>query len=378
MEPQHRISYWERTTFLAPADVIVVGSGIVGLNAAIALKEASPNLKVTILERGSIPIGASTRNAGFACFGSISEVVSDVESIGYDRAVDLIQLRKKGLDTLLNRVGTDNVDFMHQGGSEVFLNGEEHKFENCALHIDRLNADLRTTFGDTPYARVDEQRIKLPGVSHLVGHPNEGQLHPGKLVATLQKIAGLHGIRILTGVHVESLDENDNEVVLTAKRLKMTAKCVVVATNGFARQLLSELDIRSARNQVLMTEPLGKMPVRGCFHYNEGYVYFRDVGDRLLIGGARHIAMEQETTDRFDITDDIMVWLADFVRAHLIPRDVKFEFQWSGILGIGDSKEPIIKKVSNRIVVGVRLGGMGVAIGALVGETAAKNALDIV
>ena len=64
------LSYWEKTSFF-DYDVIVIGSGIVGLNAAIHLKKSSPALKISVLESGFLPTGASTKNAGFACFGSI-------------------------------------------------------------------------------------------------------------------------------------------------------------------------------------------------------------------------------------------------------------------------------------------------------------------
>src|SRR6185312_8405304 len=69
-------SYWERTAFVDHADVIIIGSGIVGLSAALHLKRQRPDLKVTVLERGFLPSGASTKNAGFACFGSLSEQLS--------------------------------------------------------------------------------------------------------------------------------------------------------------------------------------------------------------------------------------------------------------------------------------------------------------
>ena len=36
-----------------------------------------PKSKVLILERGIFPNGASTKNAGFATFGSLSEIISD-------------------------------------------------------------------------------------------------------------------------------------------------------------------------------------------------------------------------------------------------------------------------------------------------------------
>ena len=41
---------------------------------------------------------------------------------------------------------------------------------------------------------------------------------------------------------------------------------------------------------------------------------------------------------------------------------------WSGIMGVGKSKSPIIKKINNNTAIGVRMGGMGVAIGAQVGK----------
>ena len=72
-----QISFWEKDTFLNNTDIIIIGSGIVGLNAAIHLKEQNPTLKIIVVERGSLPCGASTKNAGFACFGSMSELIDE-------------------------------------------------------------------------------------------------------------------------------------------------------------------------------------------------------------------------------------------------------------------------------------------------------------
>ena len=41
-------------------------------------------------------------------------------------------------------------------------------------------------------------------------------------------------------------------------------------------------------------------------------------------------------------------------------------------MAFGQNKAPIVKNVSDRISIGVRLGGMGVAIGSLVGEEVAE------
>ena len=69
------LSYWEYKTWLSNIDYTIVGSGIVGLNCALALREEHPHAKIVVLEKGVLPQGASTKNAGFACFGSISEIL---------------------------------------------------------------------------------------------------------------------------------------------------------------------------------------------------------------------------------------------------------------------------------------------------------------
>ena len=68
------LSYWEYRSFLEEADAVVVGGGLVGLTAAIYLRQHRPQARVLVLERDVLPNGASTKNAGFACFGSVSEL----------------------------------------------------------------------------------------------------------------------------------------------------------------------------------------------------------------------------------------------------------------------------------------------------------------
>ena len=45
---------------------------------------------------------------------------------------------------------------------------------------------------------------------------------------------------------------------------------------------------------------------------------------------------------------------------------------WSGILGVGEDERPVIREVEENIFVGVCLGGIGVAIGSLIGEELAE------
>ena len=76
----NQLSYWEIKQWFQQVDFTIVGSGIVGLNCALNLKRNHPNAKVLVLEKGTLPQGASTKNAGFACFGSLSELIDDLNS----------------------------------------------------------------------------------------------------------------------------------------------------------------------------------------------------------------------------------------------------------------------------------------------------------
>ena len=67
-------SIWEKESFFKHQDIIIVGSGFAGLWSAYFLSRKHKKAKITIVEKEPIPTGASTRNAGFACFGSLPEL----------------------------------------------------------------------------------------------------------------------------------------------------------------------------------------------------------------------------------------------------------------------------------------------------------------
>jgi L-2-hydroxyglutarate oxidase LhgO len=75
-----QLSYWEIKNWFSNVDFTIVGSGIVGLHTAIRLRERFPKAKIILLEKGALPQGASTKNAGFACFGSVSEIIDDLKT----------------------------------------------------------------------------------------------------------------------------------------------------------------------------------------------------------------------------------------------------------------------------------------------------------
>ena len=102
---------------------------------------------------------------------------------------------------------------------------------------------------------------------------------------------------------------------------------------------------------------------------DKGYYYFRNIDNRILFGGGRNLDFNGETTTDFGNTNLIQNELERLLKEVILPNhNFEIEHRWSGIMGMGSTKNPIVKQLSNHVYCGVRLGGMGIAIGSLVGK----------
>ena len=112
--------------------------------------------------------------------------------------------------------------------------------------------------------------------------------------------------------------------------------------------------------------------IKGTFHLDCGYYYFRNIDNRILLGGARNLDFDSEHTTEFSQTERIQNALERLLKDTIL-ADRKFEIdhRWSGIMGVGSQKKPIVKQLSNHVYCGVRMGGMGIAIGSSVGKQVA-------
>lgn len=367
-------SVWESRQFHRTPDLVVVGSGIVGLFTALFYKRAHPLHHVLVLERGPYPSGASVKNAGFACFGSPSELLADLEHEGADAMLARVENRWKGLLELRAELGDATIGFEPSGGYEIYA-AHDVLYTRVADRFDALNEALRPIFGKAVF-RWDDAAVRtfgLNGVQHLVRTDLEGPLDTGLLMGTLLRKVLAEGIFFRPRAEVIAVDEGPAGVILRVKDDEdLHAANVVICTNGYVRQLLPDLLVTPARGQVLKTGPIPGLKVRGTFHYQEGFYYFRDHAGGVLIGGGRNLDIAGETTMEDGTTPKIQEALEKLLREVIIPGQAYSVVQrWSGIMGMGPSKTPIIERRSPRVAVAVRMGGMGVAIGIRVARQVA-------
>jgi len=373
----NELSYWEKTSFFN-YDIIVVGSGIVGLNAAIHLKETAPKLRISILERGFLPTGASTKNAGFACFGSVSELIEQEKIAGTDHLGKLIERRWKGLLKLRNLLGDNVIDYQCQGGFELFKKDEALLSEQCVSKIEHFNNLIRNIVGADAFS-LNNSQIESFGfkeIESLIANQYEAQIDTGKMMFALLQYAQKLGVVVFNNCPVKHIVEVENGVEVNTDQGNFSCKKIIIATNAFVNSLLPDLEISPGRGQVLITAPIKNLKVKGTFHYDKGYYYFRNINNRILLGGGRNIDFDAETTTAFGQTEVIQQALEHLLK-HVILPDIHFkiEHRWSGIMAFGNVLEPLIKEVKPNVFCATRCNGMGIAIGSQTGEDVAELAL---
>lgn len=369
------LSYWEQQSFVS-YNHIVIGAGIVGLSTAIELKDKYPAHSVLVLERGLLPTGASSRNAGFACMGSLTEILDDSQYADEAEIVKLYDWRKRGLELLRSRLGDAAIGYKSNGSYELIGDNELPALDK----IDYINNLLQPVTKQPAFKLVND-KIDVFGfgkqaVKALVENTCEGELHTGKMLRALTDYALTKGVEIKTGAEVCRFDEEEKQVVVQVAEpvrdnmLMLHCDTLSICTNAFTKQLLPDADVVPGRGQVVITEPIEGLKFKGVYHFDKGYYYFREIDGRILLGGGRNLDFEGEATTDFSLTELIQNDLEEKLRTVILPdTDFTIAQRWAGIMAFGKTKQPIVKAFSNRVYGAFRMGGMGVALGSDVGRS---------
>lgn len=373
-------SYWDAKSQLEQ-DYIIVGAGIIGLSTAVSMKQVEPHARVLVLESGVLPAGASSRNAGFACFGSLTEILDDIAVMGTAQALAQVKDRWEGLALLRSSLGDEAIGFSQSGNYELVSEDLLPQLER----LEEVNDLLRPIFGEDVFVRVDE-KIEEFGfskeyVSALVLNRFEGQIDSGKMMEALRKKAQGLGVVIRYGSQAERPRNTADGLEVPVKNNKENtllfhAKAVAICVNGFTNDLLPEFKIIPGRGQIFVTAPLEKpLLFKAPFHIGKGFWYFRALPDnRILLGGGRNLNFLGEATTELTTTSEIMGPLKEILKQVIVPgQDPQIDYAWAGVMGFSPDHLPRVESVSGqpRLVIGFGCNGMGVARGFHTGQRTA-------
>lgn len=373
------LSFWEINSFIN-YDFIIIGSGILGLSAACEIKEKYPQRSILILEKGLIPTGASTKNAGFACFGSLTEILSDFKRIGEKATIELVSKRYEGINLLRKRLGDEKIGLLNFGGYELI----DDRHIDSIDKLNPVNIKLKDIFGGDAF-EIRDEKIREFGfnedkVRSVIYSSFESQIDTGMMMSSLIDYAASLGISIINGCDVEMINEKENYVkVITNNfsgkdRMYFNAKSVIVCTNAFTGKFFPEFNIKPGRGQVLITKPVEGLKFKGVFHFDEGFYYFRNYENRIIFGGGRNLDFEKEETPDFESNETIINDLKFKLENMIIPdQNFEIDFTWSGIMGFNELKKPEIKNISDRITFAMSCNGMGIALSSFIGKEIREN-----
>jgi len=335
------------------ADVAVIGAGITGCSAALAL--ARGGLRVRVHDARGIAEGASGRNGGFALRGGAARYDVARETYGADAAQELWRRTEAALDRLESMAGEA---FRRTGSLRLAADDEERAeilAEYEALREDGFAAEWRD---ELPHLR--------PEFRGAIFHRSDGALQPARFVRGLARLAAAEGVAFQQHSRIESLDA-------------LEAEQVVIATDGSGRGLLAELDdaVWPARGQVLTTEQLDERLFE-CPHYaRHGFDYWQQLSDgRIVLGGFRDFSILTEMTDEETTTEPIQEALDAFL-VELLGRMPQVTHRWAGIFGLTQDLLPLVGAVPGRPGTWVAAGysGHGNVLGFMCGELIAGAVL---
>jgi glycine/D-amino acid oxidase-like deaminating enzyme len=294
--------------------------------------------------------------------------------MGEEKMLQLVEMRFKGLKKIRRVFNYKTIDYENLGGYELFEENGKYDAPLLEKESKTVNRLLRKILHEDKTFRLSDKKIKKFGfasLKHLVENKLEGQLHSGKLTQALIKYLQKKGVEFIFGVEAKRFEKVGNKMeVETNQGFTISSDLLIICTNAFTEHLLPHLKVDPARGQVLVTSPIPDLKIEGAFHYDEGFYYFRNLENRILLGGARNKFFDEERTVQFETSQNIQSELERFLHDVVLPEksDYTIDYRWSGIMGMAKEKTPEIGQLDENVFYAVAMGGIGVATSPIVGE----------
>ncbi|RWR07679.1 NAD(P)/FAD-dependent oxidoreductase [Paenirhodobacter populi] len=380
MQEPHTRSYYAATAHAYPAfpvlqgeteaDVVVIGGGFTGVNAAIEL--ADRGLRVVLLEANRIGWGATGRNGG-QITGSLSGDRAMARefrrSLGSETENYIWNLRWRGHDIIRKRVARFGIDCDLKPGHLQAALKPAHVAELRALVAE---AEARGMGDEVRYVEGADLRELLDVPIYIGGVHNRRNMHVHSLnlvIGEAQAAAGL-GVRIFEDSEVIGITRGARPVVRTGQG-RVTCDTVLLAGNAYHHLGRSRMRgvLFPAALGIIATAPIAEDVARAINPqdiavYDDRFVldYHRLSADRRLIFGG---GTNYSGRDSADIAAELRPALE---RTYPRLKGIGIDFAWSGRDGIVLNRIPHLGRIAPNIFYAEGYSGHGIATTHIVAE----------
>jgi glycine/D-amino acid oxidase-like deaminating enzyme len=356
-------------------DVAIVGAGFTGLSAALELARAGRS--TLVLDAGPPGFGASSRNGGMVGHGHRVAYDDLVEKYGEGAADDLI---REGLNALAFTTGLierEGIGCQFQRTGRFRAAWRPEHYDRMARELDRQKRRLGINAGVVPRAEQDAEIGTGRYHGGLIYH-GHGGLHPALFHQGLLERARAAGASVVGFTRVEGLARDGSGFAIRTSRGRLTAKAVIVATNGYGDRAAGAVgrQVAAIPSFIIATERLGQNRVRSLIpngrmivESRAAHCYYRPSpdGERILFGAraALHMVGPERAARRN--------------RAYLVGlfpqlRDVELTHSWAGWVAFTRSFLPVLG-VRDGIHYAMGYCGSGVAMAPYLGYRIAHKLL---
>jgi glycine/D-amino acid oxidase-like deaminating enzyme len=328
------------------ADVAIVGAGIAGV--ATAYHVSRSGAKVVVIEARTVAEAASGRNAGFLLAGVAENFVAAARRYGEDRALRIWRFTRHNQELVREIVERERIacDLAWNGSDQIA--GDDEEWAEVRESAERLKAE--------------GVRVHLDATDRAAMFEEDGELHPVRYVRGLAAAAVAAGARIHDRTQAIAVAKGE----VRTERARVRAGAVVVCVNAYSRHLVP-LRVRPVRGQMLATAPVAGRVFERPAYANRGYRYWRQRADgRLLVGGWRDTAADEEVGEEERTTPRIQEQLERFLRTHA--PDATVTHRWAGTMGFSHDALPYVGVLDSGVAVNAGFTGHGMAFATATGE----------
>lgn len=364
-------------------EVAIIGAGFTGLNAALRLAEAG--VDVTVLDAKQVGWGASGRNGGFCCLGGAKASHQSLKQrFGENALSDYLFTERAAVDHVDNLLSRFQWDVDRHSDGETMLAhnaraaaGFVQEAENLAtLYKQPIDVIAKEDLADYGFGSAFHGAITTP-----IGFA----LNPAKYVSSLAQSAENVGAKIFGDTPVTEAKQNNGRWHLSAPQGQVTAKKLVIATNGYSSEAVPPWlagRFLPAQSSVIVTRPIfpEEQAAQGWTSRQMSYDsrnllhYFRLMPDnRFLFGMRGGLSTSKRTSNQIKLR----------IRQHfenLFPAWAHIEtpYYWSGFVCYSLGQTPFAGRVPGveNLYAGFAYHGNGVAMGSYAGALIAQDILQ--